>query len=201
MRKILKNTVVPIGQDLEEDCPNSRIFLTEDLVLVPPARIPDEYRKLSRFLPVVVLVPKSAVHDAVQAKQPIMNQASPRPEHLLDLPPQPKTVMTRFGNQNSCDNLTFSDVTICFSSMEVHRKGQPVALTCKEFNTLANLIKNERKVISRDELLNIVWGYHSYPCTRTVDNHILRLRAKLEPLPAHPRHFVTVHGAGYKFVP
>jgi len=56
-------------------------------------------------------------------------------------------------------------------------------------------------VISREELLNEVWGYQNYPSTRTVDNHVLRLRQKLEPDPAHPHFFVTVHSAGYKFVP
>jgi Transcriptional regulatory protein, C terminal len=201
MKKILKNTVVRIRQCLEEGCPNAPIFLAEDLASVTAARIPDEYRNLSRFFPVVVLVPKSAAHDGVQGRPPIPNQANPRPERLPDRSSQPETGMTRFRNQSSCDNLTFGEVTICFSTMEVHRRGQSVVLTCKEFNTLAYLIKNARKVISRDELLNIVWGYHNYPCTRTVDNHILRLRAKLEPLPAHPRHFITVHGAGYKFLP
>jgi DNA-binding response OmpR family regulator len=90
---------------------------------------------------------------------------------------------------------------VCFSAMEIHRKGRPVTLTYKEFQTLAYLIKNARRVISRDELLNEVWGYECYPCTRTVDNHILRLRKKLETQPASPRHFQTVHGAGYKFLP
>jgi len=85
--------------------------------------------------------------------------------------------------------------------MEIHRNGQPVTLTCNEFKTLMYFVKNPRRVISRDELLNEVWGYENYPCTRTVDNHILRLRQKLEADPAHPRHFNTVHGAGYKFVP
>jgi NAD(P)H dehydrogenase (quinone) len=85
--------------------------------------------------------------------------------------------------------------------MEIHRNGRPVILTCKEFKTLAYLIKNQRRVISRDELLNEVWGYENYPCTRTVDNHILRLRKKLEIEPAHPKHFHTVHSSGYKFLP
>jgi len=85
--------------------------------------------------------------------------------------------------------------------METRRKGQTVALTLKEFKTLAYLIKNARRVISRDELLNEVWGYQCYPCTRTVDNHMLRLRGKLEAEPARPKHFQTVHGAGYRFVP
>jgi DNA-binding response OmpR family regulator len=99
------------------------------------------------------------------------------------------------------DAFEFGGVTVCFSAMEIHRKGRPVTLTYKEFQTLAYLIKNPRRVISRDELLNEVWGYECYPCTRTVDNHILRLRKKLETEPARPRHFQTVHGAGYKFLP
>jgi DNA-binding response OmpR family regulator len=70
-----------------------------------------------------------------------------------------------------------------------------------EFKTLRYLIQNARLVISRDQLLNEVWGYENYPCTRTVDSHILRLRQKLEQDPSEPIHFVTVHGAGYKFLP
>jgi hypothetical protein len=104
-------------------------------------------------------------------------------------------------NPRPSDVLVYGDVTISFSAMEVHRRGQPVSLTRQEFRTLAYLLKNARRVISRDELLNEVWGYESYPCTRTVDNHILRLRKKLESEPARPRHLRTVHGMGYKFSP
>jgi DNA-binding response OmpR family regulator len=104
-------------------------------------------------------------------------------------------------NPGPSDVLVYGDVTISFSAMEVHRRGQPVTLTRQEFRTLAYLLKNARRVISRDELLNEVWGYESYPCTRTVDNHILRLRKKLESEPARPRHLRTVHGMGYKFSP
>jgi hypothetical protein len=104
-------------------------------------------------------------------------------------------------NPGPSDVFVYGDVTISFSAMEVHRRGQPVTLTRQEFRTLAYLLKNARRVISRDELLNEVWGYESYPCTRTVDNHILRLRKKLESEPARPRHLRTVHGMGYKFSP
>jgi len=104
-------------------------------------------------------------------------------------------------NQDPSDVLAYGDVTISFSAMEVHRRGELVALTRKEFQTLAYFLKNARRVISRDELLNQVWGYQSYPCTRTVDNHILRLRKKLEPEPGPPKHLRTVHGMGYKFLP
>ena len=105
------------------------------------------------------------------------------------------------GNSGASDVLVYGEVTVSFSAMEVHRRGELVALTRKEFQTLAYFLKNARRVISRDELLNEVWGYECYPCTRTVDNHILRLRKKLEPKPALPKHLQTVHGMGYKFLP
>jgi len=98
-------------------------------------------------------------------------------------------------------DLVFGDVNVNFSSMEASLKGEPVKLTAMEFKTLKYLAQNSRRVISRDELLNQVWGYENYPCTRTVDNHILRLRQKLEKDPSQPIHFRTVHGVGYKFLP
>jgi DNA-binding response OmpR family regulator len=99
------------------------------------------------------------------------------------------------------DLLVFGDVEIDFTSMEAKRTGKPVGMTAQEFKLLRFLSKSVDRVITREELLNEVWGYQNYPSTRTVDNHILRLRQKLEPDPAHPRFFVTVHSAGYKFVP
>ncbi len=118
---------------------------------------------------------------------------------VLDLD---QTVVPAFINgETRTGKGVYADVTISFSAMEVYRRGELVALTRKEFQTLAYFLKNARRVISRDELLDEVWGYGSYPCTRTVDNHILRLRKKLEPEPAFPKHLRTVHGIGYKFSP
>ena len=88
-----------------------------------------------------------------------------------------------------------------FFRTEITRCGGKIMVTAKEFKTLEFLTKNAERVISRDELLEEVWGYQNYPCTRTVDNHILRLRQKLESDPSHPLHLLTVHGMGYKFVP
>jgi len=95
----------------------------------------------------------------------------------------------------------FGDVTVDFSRTEITRAGEKIIVTPKEFKTLEFLTKNAQRVISRDELLDKVWGYESYPCTRTVDTHMLRLRQKLEIDPSHPSHFLTVHGLGYRFVP
>lgn len=107
----------------------------------------------------------------------------------------------RTSYPDPADVFAYANVTIIVSAMEVRRGGQLIPLTRKEFNTLAYLLKNAPRVISRDELLNEVWGYESYPCTRTVDNHILRLRKKLELRADRPRHLRTVHGMGYRFLP
>jgi DNA-binding response OmpR family regulator len=95
--------------------------------------------------------------------------------------------------------LAFSDVHIDFTSMEANRADKSLTLTAQEFKLLKFFARSPGRVISREELLNEVWGYENYPTTRTVDNHILRLRQKLEPDPANPRYFLTIHGAGYKF--
>jgi two-component system, OmpR family, alkaline phosphatase synthesis response regulator PhoP len=99
------------------------------------------------------------------------------------------------------ERVAFGDVEIDFTSMEARRSGSHVSMTAQEFKLLKFLAQSPEHVMTREELLNEVWGYQNYPSTRTVDNHILRLRQKLEPDPANPRFFVTVHGAGYKFVP
>ena len=96
----------------------------------------------------------------------------------------------------------FEDVCVDFDRMEVNRSsGEPITLTIQEFKTLKCFLSNPGRIFSRGELLYEAWGYRNYPSTRTVDNHVLRLRQKLEIDPARPVHFLTVHRVGYKFVP
>jgi DNA-binding response OmpR family regulator len=101
----------------------------------------------------------------------------------------------------SHETLTFGEAHVDFTSMEASLAGKSVTLTAQEFKLLKFFAGSPGRVLTRDELLNEVWGYQNYPSTRTVDNHILRLRQKLEPDSANPRFFLTIHGAGYKFVP
>ncbi|MFZ0738866.1 MAG: response regulator transcription factor [Candidatus Acidiferrales bacterium] len=113
--------------------------------------------------------------------------------------PEPKpTEVASKGSQH--DILRFGDAQVDFTSMEAMRAGKPVSLTSQEFKLLKFLAGSLDRVVSRQQLLNEVWGYDNYPTTRTVDNHILRLRQKFEPDPANPRYFLTLHGSGYKFV-
>lgn len=95
----------------------------------------------------------------------------------------------------------FGEVCVNFMKMEVRRSQKAVVLTYQQFKLLRFFLQNPQRVLSRDELLNEVWGYNHYPSTRTVDNHVWMLRRKLEAKPASPVHFVTVQRIGYKFVP
>ena len=95
---------------------------------------------------------------------------------------------------------SFGLVKADFSSMEFTRANVPVALTANEIKLLRYFIDHADKVVTREELLNDVWGYTAYPTTRTVDNQVMKLRQKLEADPARPVHFRTMHGIGYKFV-
>ena len=98
------------------------------------------------------------------------------------------------------DTVVFGAVRVDFRSAEVERDGRPVELSAKEFALLRCFVENRGVVLSRDDLLNRVWGYDAMPCTRTVDVHVAGLRQKLEANPRRPRFIVTVHGMGYKFL-
>jgi DNA-binding response OmpR family regulator len=97
--------------------------------------------------------------------------------------------------------ISFSDVEVDLERHAVRRKGDEIKLTRAEFKLLAFFLQNPDRPLSRDVLLNSVWGYEAFPNTRTVDAHVVRLRQKLEPDSETPRHFVTMHGIGYRFIP
>jgi DNA-binding response OmpR family regulator len=97
--------------------------------------------------------------------------------------------------------LTFADVEVDITRRIVTRHGEELKLTRAEYNLLTYFLQNPDRALSRDMILNSVWGYESFPNTRTVDAHVVRLRQKLEPDAGSPRHFLTVHGVGYRFLP
>jgi two-component system, OmpR family, alkaline phosphatase synthesis response regulator PhoP len=151
--------------------------------------------------PIIILSAKTDVSDKVLLLELGADDYVTKPFSPRELLARVRTVMRRASVSAIGAAYTFGDVTVDFPKMELSRFGQPVALTPQEFKALKFFVQNPGRVISRDELLNEVWGYQNYPSTRTVDNHVLRLRQKLEKDPAYPTHFKTVHGAGYKFVP
>jgi len=97
--------------------------------------------------------------------------------------------------------VSFGDNEVDLDRRVVRRSGREIKVTPVEYNLLAYFLQNVDRTLSRDTILNSVWGYESYPNARTVDAHVVSLRQKLEADPTQPRHFVTVHGVGYRFLP
>ncbi|MGD0618918.1 MAG: response regulator transcription factor [Bryobacteraceae bacterium] len=97
--------------------------------------------------------------------------------------------------------IQFGDVSVNLEKRSVARRDKELKLTPAEYNLLTYFLNHPDRPLTRDILLNSVWGYESFPNTRTVDAHVVKLRQKLEPEPSTPRHFLTLHGVGYRFVP
>lgn len=106
----------------------------------------------------------------------------------------------RRSTPEAVSSITFSDVEVDLDRRVVSRGGEEVKLTPSEYNLLVFFLQNADRALSRDMILNAVWGFECYPNTRTVDAQVVHLRQKLEPEPATPRHFITVHGVGYRFL-
>jgi DNA-binding response OmpR family regulator len=157
----------------------------------------------SASTPVVVLSAVSEVADKVLLLELGADDYVTKPFSPRELMARVQAAIRRTQKVSSSSNsnhVKFSNITADFSSMEFFKDGAPVVLTAHEIKLLRYFIDHAERVITREELLNDVWGYTSYPTTRTVDNQIMKLRQKLEADPAKPVHFRTMHGIGYKFV-
>ena len=160
-----------------------------------------QIRKESEEVPILILTGSSDEISRVLLLELGADDYVTKPFSPKELLARVRAVLRRARRSPAVEQLYFDDVSVDFQKMEVSRVGKSVALTPQEFKLLKYFAQHPQRVISRDQLLSDVWGYNSYPSTRTVDSHILTLRQKLERDPASPVHFVTVHNAGYKFVP
>jgi DNA-binding response OmpR family regulator len=124
-----------------------------------------------------------------------------KPFSVRELMARVRALLRRTASGSGLPNeLVFDDVRVDFTRYEATRSGRKVDLTRKEFGLLRLLAAKEGAVVTRDELLEKVWGYEAMPTTRTVDNHLAALRAKLERDAADPQYLITVHGVGYKLI-
>jgi Transcriptional regulatory protein, C terminal len=162
---------------------------------------PDEMPGICGFTNFFVLFAKSAGKSGITPSQTLESDVFPVLPASFDSLDVFKTASKPARKHYSDSDAMVGAVKVNFATMEADRQGEPILLTALEFKTLRFLIANARRVITRDELLNEVWGYHNYPCTRTVDNVVAKLRKKLEEHPARPVHLRTVYGVGYKFLP
>jgi DNA-binding response OmpR family regulator len=149
--------------------------------------------------PVIILSAVSEVADKVLLLELGADDYITKPFSPRELLARVHAAIRRTRRSRAQDS-AFGEVTVDFEGMQVNRSGQLIAMTAHEFKLLRYFLENADRVLTREELLNGVWGYKFYSCTRTVDNQILKLRQKLEVDPGNPTHFRTVHGMGYKFV-
>jgi DNA-binding response OmpR family regulator len=167
---------------------------------VPGNDVCREIKKEAPSLPVIVLSAKTEITDKVLLLEIGADDYVTKPFSPRELLARVRAAIRRANRVEFDDVFAFGNISADFAKMELTRDGHTVAMTAQEFRLLKFFAQNRGRVISRAELLNEVWGYDNYPSTRTVDNHIWKLRIKLEDIPANPVHFQTVHGAGYKFV-
>ena len=160
-----------------------------------------EIKQQSPTIPIIVLSAASDISDKVLLLELGADDYVTKPFSPRELLARVRVALRHNLRKESSLTNKFGAVSVDLVKMEVTKEGDVVELTAQEFKTLKFLLQNAERVITRDELLNTVWGYQNYPSTRTVDNHILKLRQKLEKDPSNPVHFRTVHGVGYKFVP
>ena len=152
-------------------------------------------------VPVIMLTAKSEDADKIIGFECGADDYITKPFNILELKARIRALLRRAGaaaqQQREADRLTQGAITLDLSERAAWRDGEPVELTAKEFDLMALLMQNPGRVYSRENLLNLVWGYEYIGEFRTVDVHIRRLREKLEPDPANPEHILTKWGVGY----
>lgn len=159
------------------------------------------FKELSNETPIVVLSAITEVADKVLLLEMGADDYVTKPFSPRELTARVQAAIRRQRKPKAQTIYRFDDCEIDFKKMTARRSGNPVILTAHEFKLLKYFTENVERVLTREVLLNEVWGYNAFPTTRTVDNQILKLRQKLESDPADPRHLLTIYGAGYKFVP
>lgn len=158
-------------------------------------------RKVEPSLPILMLTAKGQEDDVVLGLKLGADDYVKKPFSVAELVARIETLLRRTAvARERAARLDFGDVSVDFARQQATRGGLPLDLTAKEFELLRYFAAHQGSVVSREALLNAVWGYDTAPNTRTVDVHLVKLRQKVEEHPHEPRHLLTVHGIGYKFV-
>jgi DNA-binding response OmpR family regulator len=172
-------------------------------VMLPKMSGYDVCRELDRSgvkTPIIMLTARGQEIDKIVGLKLGADDYVTKPFSFTELVARVEAVLRRSQRTGAGDEVTFGDVHLDFRAYRATRADELLDLTPREFAILRYLIDRNGDVVTRDSLLHNVWGYESNTFTRTVDTHIARLRQKIERVPAEPRHLITVHGTGYKFV-
>jgi DNA-binding response OmpR family regulator len=159
-----------------------------------------DLRNAGNSTPIILLTARDQEVDKVLGLELGADDYLAKPFGMRELIARVRAMLRRTQKTDEVDQVEFDDVVIDFRAYKAERDNEPMELSAREYRLLRYLVAKKNTVVTRDELLDEVWGYNSYPSTRTVDNHIARLRQKIERDVNQPKHIVTVHGVGYKFV-
>jgi two-component system alkaline phosphatase synthesis response regulator PhoP len=152
-------------------------------------------------IPIIMLTARGQEVDKVVGLELGADDYVTKPFSIRELLARVKAVLRRTAVvPKDQDRRSFGAVEVDLRKCRVLKSGKPIDISSKEFELLKYFIVHSGETLSRDRLLEDVWGYDNYPTTRTVDTHLVRLRQKLEPDPEQPQYFLTVHGTGYRFV-
>jgi DNA-binding response OmpR family regulator len=158
-----------------------------------------ELRRLGHSVPVLMLTAKGQIEDRVRGLDVGADDYLVKPFSTEELLARVRALLRRVQKPSQqIKTLTLGDVRIDFVALQAWRGKRPLHLTAKEFATLRLLAESAGEAVARERFLDVVWGVTAFPTTRTVDNHIATLRAKIEPDPDEPRWIKTVHGVGYR---
>lgn len=150
--------------------------------------------------PIIMLTAKNEEADKVLGLELGADDYVTKPFSIRELIARIRVIIRRKNQIEETEKeLRFGDVKINFKKMESHKSGTKINMSLKEFEIMKYFAASEGTVITRDMLLDKVWGYENFPTTRTVDNYVLMLRKKIEKDPSNPKHLTTVYAAGYKF--
>jgi DNA-binding response OmpR family regulator len=151
--------------------------------------------------PILMLTARSQEIDKVIGLEVGADDYVTKPFSIKELLARIRAHLRRASKQVvDIESFTFGNVELNFKKYVARKGGQALELSAREFEILRYLIRRRGEIVTRDQLLDEVWGYRSTPVTRTVDNHIARLRQKIEEDPSEPQHIITVHRIGYRFV-
>lgn len=190
-------------EGLERACTESFDLLLMDVMMpkLDGFALCRELRKRGRTMPVLMLTAKGQVDDRVEGLDSGADDYLVKPFSLRELLARVRALLRRQERERTVpEQLAIGRKTIDFARRWVAGEGEPLPLSEKELGMLRLLAAQAGETVSRERFLDVVWGYHAYPSTRTVDNFIAALRAKLEDDPAQPKHLLTVRGIGYRLV-
>jgi DNA-binding response OmpR family regulator len=160
-----------------------------------------QLRSAGNAVPIIMLTARGQEIDKVLGLKIGADDYVTKPFSFMELTARVEAVLRRTSTRiEPTDTFKFGDVTLDFKKSAAMKGESSIELSPREFRIMRYFIEHRGEVLTRDQLLNQVWGYDSFPLTRTVDTHIAKLRHKIEDSPADPRFIVTVHRGGYKFV-